>query len=274
MLQNSFKKPVRQPWRIRLFEVIFEADTPAGRWFDVALILTILLSVAVVFLDSVRSIRAVYGRILTVAEWIFTILFTVEYILRNICVEKRIHYITSFYGIVDLLGVIPTYLSLVFPGTRFLSVIRILRVQRIFRILNLSPYLSELRAILQALKASRRKIMVFLVLVLIIAVVVGSLMYVIEGESNGFNSIPHSLYWAIVTMTTVGYGDISPQTPLGQLLAAVLMIMGYSIIVVPTGIVSVEMIRNPGSGTQACPRCSAEGHDDDAVFCKYCGGKL
>jgi voltage-gated potassium channel len=265
------------PWRLKLHEIIFEADTPAGKWFDVVLIFSILLSVLAVMLDSVSGIRENYGSWFYTVEWFFTILFTIEYILRIVCVGRPIGYITSFYGIVDLLAIIPTYLSIVLPGSQYLLVIRILRILRIFRVLKLVQYISEARLLRQALRDSRRKITVFLFTVLTMVVIFGSLMYLIEGPVHGFTSIPRSIYWAIVTLTTVGYGDISPQTGLGQFLAALIMILGYSIIAVPTGIVTVAFAKvesKAGFNTQACPHCSAEGHDRDAKFCKYCGARL
>jgi voltage-gated potassium channel len=264
-------------WRLKLHEIIFEADTPAGKWFDVVLIFSILLSVVAVMLDSVTGIRENYGSWFYTVEWFFTILFTIEYILRIVCVGRPIGYITSFYGIVDLLAIIPTYLSIVLPGSQYLLVIRILRILRIFRVLKLVQYISEARLLRQALRDSRRKITVFLFTVLTMVVIFGSLMYLIEGPVHGFTSIPRSIYWAIVTLTTVGYGDISPQTGLGQFLAALIMILGYSIIAVPTGIVTVAFAKvesKAGFNTQACPHCSAEGHDRDAKFCKYCGARL
>ena len=263
-------------WRHRLHEGIFEADTPAGKAFDVALILAIVASVAAVMLDSMAGIRRVHGPLLLAAEWSFTLLFTVEYLLRLFSVRRPIRYATSFFGVVDLLSVIPTYLSLVIPGSRYLLVIRLLRVLRVFRILKLAQYVGEIRHLDRALRASRRKITVFLVTVLTLVVVLGSLMYVIEGEQHGFTSIPKGIYWAVVTLTTVGYGDISPHTNLGQSLAALVMILGYGIIAVPTGIVTVEFARafEPEVSTQACPQCAAEGHDPDALHCKLCGAKL
>ncbi|NOZ63204.1 MAG: ion transporter [Calditrichaeota bacterium] len=279
MPENEIKKisqPFVQHWRNRVHEIIFEADTPAGRWFDILLIASILLSVLVVMLDSVSSLKQQHGELLVDLEWLFTILFTIEYILRLISVGKALKYATSFYGIIDLLAILPTYISVFFPASRFLAVIRILRILRIFRILKLVQYLHEANALFQALRASRRKIVVFLFGVFSLVVILGSFMYIIEGEKNGFTSIPRSIYWAIVTLTTVGYGDISPQTGLGQTLAAIIMILGYSIIAVPTGVVTVEISRVQKSSvsTQVCPQCSREGHDSDAVFCKYCGAKL
>lgn len=275
MYNKSAQKEV-QPWRRKLQEIIFEADTKAGKLFDVLLIISILLSVAVVLLDSVKSINRVYGDVFYILEWFFTILFTIEYALRLICIGKPLRYAGSFYGIVDLLAILPTYLSIIFPGGHYLTVIRILRVLRIFRVLKLVQYLGQARLLMRALRDSRQKILVFLVTVVLLMVILGSMMYMIEGEQNGFTSIPRSIYWAIVTLTTVGYGDLSPITPLGQTLAAVIMILGYSIIAVPMGIVSVGLVKvsDKPVSTQACPQCSAEGHDADAVYCKYCGARL
>ncbi len=263
-------------WRLKVHEVIFEADTPAGKWFDVLLILAILASVFLVMLDSVSAVQKSYGSILLTGEWIFTILFTIEYILRLLSVGRPAAYASSFYGIVDLFAILPTYLSIFFPGAQYLLVIRILRVLRVFRILKLVQYLGEARMLTQALRASLRKIVVFLITVLTLVTIFGAFIYLVEDPQNGFTSIPKSIYWAIVTLTTVGYGDISPQTILGQLLSSLIMIIGYGIIAVPTGIVTVELAQafKRQISTQACPECSAEGHDKDAKFCKYCGSKL
>lgn len=261
-------------WRARLHEVIFEADTTAGKAFDILLILAILLSVAAVMLESVPRYRESHGVMLHRAEWVFTILFTIEYVLRWSCVRRPWRYATSFFGIVDLLAVVPTYLDVLIPGTHYLFVIRVLRLLRIFRVLKLVAFVGEAETLMRALGASRRKIMVFLLGVLAIVVIVGTAMYVLEGEGNGFTSIPVSIYWAIVTVTTVGYGDLSPQTGAGQTLAAFLMIIGYAIIAVPTGIVSVEIAHAAGISTQACPRCAAQGHPVDARFCHRCGASL
>lgn len=266
----------RDSWRARLHEVIFEADTPAGRRFDVALLWAIVLSVTAVSLESVESIREAYGTPLYVIEWFFTLLFTVEYLLRLLCVRQPARYARSFFGLVDLAAILPTYLSLLLPGTQSLIVIRALRLLRIFRVLKLAAFLSEARALLDAMRSSVRKIIVFLGAVLAVVLIAGTLMYLIEGPEHGFTSIPRSMYWAIVTMTTVGYGDIAPQTIPGQVLASLLMICGYGVIAVPTGIVSAEMVsRRPARiSTQACPDCGAEGHDPDAVHCKFCGTRL
>ena len=230
----------------------------------------------VVSLESVAAIRAEHGRLLLALEWFFTLLFTAEYVVRLLCVRKPARYASSFYGIVDLLAIIPTYLSVIFQGSQSLLVIRSLRLLRIFRVLKLTQYLGEAHVLMTALRASRRKVTVFLGTVLTVVLIMGSLMYLIEGEAHGFTSIPVSVYWAIVTMTTVGYGDIAPQSALGQMLAAALMIAGYAIIAVPTGIVSVELARasRRSTNTQSCPSCSAEGHDNDAKCCKYCGARL
>ncbi len=263
-------------WRLKLHEVIFEADTPAGKWFDVLLLVAILTSVILVMLDSVSTIQQSHGRFLLAGEWLFTILFTIEYLLRLLSVGRPLAYATSFYGLVDLMAILPTYLSILIPGAQYLLVIRILRVLRIFRILKLVQYLGEARLLMQALRASLRKVIVFLFTVLTLVTIFGALIYLIEDPQNGFTSIPKSIYWSIVTLTTVGYGDISPQTNLGQLVSAFIMILGYGIIAVPTGIVTVELAQayKRKISTQACPECSAEGHDKDAKFCKYCGAKL
>lgn len=276
MKRGGKNRPARSNWRLVLHEVIFEADTPAGKTFDVLLIASILVSVAAVMIDSVGAIRSHIGPLLYGIEWFFTLLFTVEYGLRLLCVGKPLKYAVSFYGIVDLLAIVPTYLSVFLPGSQYLLVIRIIRILRIFRILKLVNYLGEAQLLFRALRASRRKIAVFLYTVLTLVVIFGSLMYVFESEANGFTSIPRSIYWAIVTLTTVGYGDISPHTVIGQTLASMVMILGYAIIAVPTGIVTVEMSHAFGAtiSTQVCPACSAEGHDADAQHCKYCGALL
>ncbi len=271
------EKPDATSWRHRLHVVIFEADTPAGKIFDVALIACIALSILIVVLDSMQGISKKYGNLLYFFEWFFTLLFTVEYLLRLISVKRPWSYVFSFYGIVDLLSIIPTYLSIFLPGAQHLLVIRTLRVLRIFRIFKLVQYVGEAHMLVQALNSSRRKIAIFLFTVLNIVVIAGALMYLVEGGENGFTSIPRGIYWAIVTITTVGYGDIAPHTNLGQALAAVLMILGYAIIAVPTGIVSAELTmgaRLKNVSTQCCEQCSAEGHDADAKHCKYCGSEL
>ena len=260
----------------KLYSIIFEADTPAGKIFDVLLFVAIMVSVGLTMMSSVESIRSTYGDVLLISNAFFTVLFTIEYILRIYCSPHRVRYIRSFFGVVDLLAVLPFYIGIFFPSTRFLDVIRILRMLRIFRVLKMSQYVGEGDLLLNAMIASRRKIGIFIVAVLTIVVILGSLMYVIEGEENGFTSIPRAVYWAIVTITTVGYGDISPQTPLGQGLAACLMIIGYSIIAVPTGIITaeLELSENRPVSTKKCPSCGLTQHDGDANFCKKCGTKL
>jgi voltage-gated potassium channel len=265
------------PWQRKLHEVIFEADTPAGKAFDLALLGVILLSVALVLLESVAGIGAAYGSVLRALEWAITILFSMEYVLRLMCVGRPLRYALSFYGLVDLAAILPTYLSLVIGGAHSLAVIRALRLLRVFRILKLGHFVSEASLLGRALKASRRKILVFLGAVATMVLIIGAVMYLVEGEENGFTSIPQAIYWAVVTLTTVGYGDIAPQTVLGKTLASMVMIIGYGIIAVPTGIVTVELGKLGGKesvSTQACPQCGEEGHDSDAVHCKYCGAKL
>ncbi|MBN3036626.1 MAG: ion transporter [Bacteroidales bacterium] len=261
-------------WRARLHEIIFEADTPEGKTFDVVLLILIVMSIISVFLDSVASIRERFGPELHLAEWIFTLLFSVEYAFRIISTRRPSQYIFSFYGIIDLLAILPTWLSMVLAGSQYLIVIRILRLLRVFRILKLGRYVRASRTLTVALRQSRHKIIVFLEVVLTLVIIMGSLMYLIEGPDSGFSSIPRSIYWAIVTLTTVGYGDITPQTIPGQLLASVIMIIGYAIIAVPTGIISVEMARADQTNTQVCRNCQFPNHDDDAVYCKRCGHKL
>ena len=269
-------KSVLTGWRARLHQIIYEADTPAGKLFDAVLMSAILLSVLCVMLDSVAWISVEYGGALYAAEWFFTILFTIEYALRLMCVARPLKYATSFFGIVDLLAIVPAYIDLFLPGGRYLLIVRVLRVLRIFRTFKLFEYLDEGMYIVQALRASRKKISIFLATVMTAVVVLGSLMYLVEDGENGFTSIPRSIYWAIVTLTTVGYGDIAPKTTLGMGLASVVMILGYGMIAVPTGIVTVEMVHAASSkkSTQVCPSCAAEGHDADAVHCKFCGVKL
>jgi voltage-gated potassium channel len=265
------------PWKQRLHEIIFEADTPAGKWFDVLLLWSILISVIVVILESVKNLKLSFGHGFTIIEWSFTILFSLEYILRIIAIRKPIHYIFSFYGIIDLLSIIPTYLGLFVVGSQSLSVIRSLRLLRIFRIMKLARYLKEAQVLIGALKASRPKITVFLMAVFTITIVLGSVMYFIESEEAGFTSIPRSIYWTIVTLTTVGYGDIAPQTVLGQSIASLIMIIGYGIIAVPTGIVSAEIAMSPKKhqiSNNSCTHCSQEGHAANAKFCFKCGNKL
>jgi voltage-gated potassium channel len=265
----------RPRWRARLHEVIFEADTPGGRAFDIGLLIAIVVSVVAVMLESVADIRREHGDVLRALEWTVTVTFTIEYVLRLVAVDHPSRYARSFFGLVDLLAILPTYLGLVVPEAHSLMVIRVVRLLRVFRILKLARFLGEAQILLTALRASRRKITVFLGGIVTVVIVVGALMYVIEGEANGFSSIPTSMYWAVVTLTTVGYGDIAPRTTLGQFLAALLMILGYGIIAVPTGIVTVELA-NAGRvvSRQACPACGVDGHEPDAVHCKACGARL
>ncbi len=262
--------------RAKLHEIIFEADTPAGKVFDLALLVLILASIVAVMLESVTAVREDYGTVLRGFEWLVTILFTIEYILRLYSVGRPLAYATSFFGVVDLLAILPTYLSLIFGGAQSLLVIRALRLLRVFRVLKLVRFVGEGAQLSAALHASARKIVIFIGAILAIALIVGALIYLLEGEERGFTSIPQAMYWAIVTMTTVGYGDIAPQTVLGKFLATVIMILGYGIIAVPTGIVSVEMhaAARLAVSTQACPICSSEGHDTDVKFCKDCGARL
>jgi len=262
-------------WKEKLHEVIYEADTPAGKLFDIILLVAILSSVLFVMLESVDSIQLQYGTLLNIGEWVLTILFSIEYILRIISIKKPSKYIFSFYGVIDFLSTVPKYLSIFFIGTHSLVALRALRLLRIFRILKLARFIGESNNFIKALKASRAKIAVFLFFVLILCLILGTVMYLIEGGDNGFTSIPRSVYWAIVTLTTVGYGDIAPHTPLGQFIASIIMILGYGIIAVPTGIVTSEMTKNDiHLNTQSCPHCSHEQHNDDAIFCNQCGNKL
>ncbi|MHC4552620.1 MAG: ion transporter [Planctomycetota bacterium] len=270
-------QPTRSGARGRLYEIIFKADTPAGKAFDVVLIVCILLSVGVVMLESVRNIREQHAPLLRATEWVFTILFTIEYILRLYCVSNKLRYAKSFFGIIDLLSILPTYLIMI-PSVRVLRVIRILRVLRVFRVLKLGNHMKQADLLRNALYASRQKIIVFLCFVLTLVVIIGAVMYTIESPpadepdpDNGFSNIPQSIYWAIVTLTTVGYGDISPQTAPGKMLAAVVMLLGYAIIAVPTGIVTAQIVQAPPKQTYSCTNCGQTQHDADASHCKKCG---
>jgi voltage-gated potassium channel len=266
-------------WKIKLHEIIYEADTKHGKWFDIILILAILASIIFVMLESVKSFDDKYHNFLNIAEWVITILFTIEYIARIISIKKPTSYIFSFYGIIDLLATIPKYLSLIFVGTHALIALRALRLLRVFRILKLTRYSGASKTLMKALIASRIKIAVFLFSVVVLTIILGTIMYLIEGcdEGCGFTSIPRSMYWAIVTLTTVGYGDIAPHTPFGQFIASIVMILGYGIIAVPTGIVSSEIARADNTtqtNTQHCSNCSVDIHLDEAEFCHKCGEKL
>lgn len=268
--------PKVQAWRQKMYEIIFESNTPAGKAFDVALLWAIIISVLAVILESVRSYETRYGHILKVIEWFFTILFTIEYVARVIAVRRPRSYIFSLLGMIDFLAIVPTYLSLFLTGGQFLLAIRIIRLLRVFRIFKLSRFLGGAETIIAALTASIHKITVFLGAVLALVTIMGTLMYLIEGPGNGFTSIPKSIYWAIVTLTTVGYGDMVPATAFGKAIASLVMIAGYSIIAVPTGIVTVEL---GAAGLRlkdkrVCPVCNSRGHDEDAVFCKKCGNEL
>lgn len=263
--------------RLRLYEIIFEADTRAGRLFDVTLLCLIVASVGIIILESVEYFKANFRSYFLIVEWILTAIFTLEYILRVYTVPNKAKYIFSFFGIIDLIAVLPSYLALFIAGAHSLMIIRSIRLLRIFRILKLSRYVGEGQFLLAAMRASRHKIIVFLFTVITTVVIMGTVMYMVEGPEHGFTSIPRSIYWSIVTMTTVGYGDIAPKTDLGQFLASLLMILGYGVIAVPTGIVSAEMVSMKSSDkltTQVCPHCMREGHDSDATFCKFCGGQL
>lgn len=274
---HSSKEKKLAEWREKLHEIIFEADTPAGKMFDVILLWAILLSVITVMLETVSSFADNFHNALVILEWIFTILFTIEYILRLVSVGKPWKYVFSFMGMVDLLSVLPTYISLLIAGPQYLMVIRTIRLVRIFRILKLSRYLKEAAVLKQALRDSLVKIGIFIGGVLILVLLIGTLMYIIEGPEHGFTSIPTAMYWTIVTITTVGYGDIAPGTPIGKALASVIMLLGYGIIAVPTGIVTSQIINRKSNldyNTRSCPECSREGHDANAKHCKYCGAVL
>ncbi|SDB43343.1 voltage-gated potassium channel [Flavobacteriaceae bacterium MAR_2010_188] len=277
-------------WKYKLHQIIYEADTPAGKLFDVVLLVTIIASIILVMLESVNEIDREYHELINISEWTITILFSIEYVLRIITVNKPIKYITSFYGVIDLLSTIPKYLSFFFTGTHAFAALRALRLLRVFRVLKLARYMGASNHLVSAIKASRAKISVFLFAVIIVAIIMGTVMYMVEGEENGFSNIPKSVYWCIVTLTTVGFGDIAPQTPLGQFLATIIMILGYGIIAVPTGIVSAEYTNmskdKDASGkarptepqvqlnSQSCSNCLADNHKDGAEFCYRCGYRL
>ena len=265
-------------WKKRLHEIIYEADTKEGKVFDVILLIAILASILLVMLESIESFDTKYHEVLNIGEWIITILFSIEYILRIFSIKKPTTYIFSFFGVIDFLSTIPMYLSFIFAGSQGLLALRALRLLRVFRILKLARYIGASNKLMIALRGSRAKIAVFLLFVLIVCIILGTVMYMVEGEENGFTNIPKSIYWAIVTLTTVGFGDIAPQTPLGQLIASAIMILGYSIIAIPTGIVSSEMtktdINKIETNTQSCPACLDEEHTEGATFCHNCGSIL
>lgn len=271
------EKPVEKNWRLRLHEVIYESNTLAGKSFDVALLVCILASILIVMLDSVAVYHKKYGHEFFVLEWVFTGLFTLEYILRLVCIRKPLRYVFSLLGLIDLLAIVPSYMSVFYAGAQSFLVLRGLRLLRIFRIFKLSHFLSEMQFLGVAIKGSAYKISIFTLFVMTMVVILGSVMYLVEKGQNGFTSIPDSIYWAIVTITTVGYGDISPTTPAGKFVASIIMLMGYGIIAVPTGIVTTEMalaVKKRQQQNEACPNCGREGHDSDARYCKYCGAQL
>jgi voltage-gated potassium channel len=264
-------------WRYRLHEIIYESNTAAGKAFDVSLLVLIIASIFIVMLDSIDKWHQLYGDSFQTLEWIFTVLFTVEYALRLVSIKKPFTYVVSFLGIIDLIAIIPSYLSIFLVGAQSLLVFRALRLLRVFRIFKLTHFLSEMQFLGVAIKGSLRKISIFMLIVLTLVVILGSVMYLIEKGQNGFSNIPDSIYWAIVTITTVGYGDISPVTSLGKFVASIIMLMGYGIIAVPTGIVTTEMalaVRKREQKHEVCRKCGKEGHDMDAKYCKNCGELL
>lgn len=274
--QAEFGKPA-DGWRLRMYTIIFEADTRDGLIFDLVLIGAILASVFVVMLDSVQDIHARHGNVLLALEWGFTLMFSIEYIARLCCVQRPLRYATSFFGIIDLLSVLPTYISVLVPEASAFLDVRTLRLIRVFRVLKLTLYMAEYQMLMQALRASRRKILVFISMVLMAVLLMGTLMYVIEGPERGFTSIPMTMYWGIVTLTTVGYGDIVPQTDIGKMLASLMMLLGWGTLAVPTGIVTAEMAWQRGlrvPTTRTCHECLSEGHEAGARFCKDCGSPL
>lgn len=269
--------PQSADWRYRLHEIIYESNTRAGKAFDVGLLIAIFTSILVVMLDSVQSLHKPYATLFNRLEWFYTILFTIEYTLRLISIRKPWSYVFSILGLIDLLALIPSYLSIVIPGAQSLLVFRALRLLRVFRIFKLADFLTEIHFLTTALHNSLRKISIFLLTVLTLTVILGSIMYLVEKRENGFSNIPESIYWAIVTITTVGYGDISPVTPMGKFVASVVMLIGYAIIAVPTGIITHDIAvatRQKKELPESCPSCGREGHESDALFCKHCGSSL
>jgi voltage-gated potassium channel len=274
--KSDFGKP-DSGWRTRFYTIVFEADTRAGKAFDIALMVVIVLSVLTVIVESVPTIRAYQFQTLYALEWVFTLLFTLEYVLRLLCVKRPLRYVFSFFGIIDLLSILPNYIAFFVPEAHALIDIRLLRMLRVFRVLKLPRYFDESQILMEALRNSRHKIAVFLGTIFILCIILGTLMYLVEGPANGFTSIPTSMYWAVVTLTTTGYGDIHPKTPFGQFITALVMLMGYGIIALPTGIVGAELAmsmsrRKPT--TRTCTQCLTEGHDAGAGFCKDCGSAL
>ncbi len=271
------EKPNTTAWRSRLHNTIYESNTTAGRIFDVALLVLIISSIIVVMLDSIEAYHQRYGELFYILEWVFTGLFTLEYLLRLISIKSPLKYVFSFFGLIDLLAIIPSYLSILFTGAQSLLVLRALRLLRVFRIFKLTHFLTEMEFLKAALTTSLKKILIFMLVVLTLVIILGSVMYLVENGENGFISIPDSIYWAIVTITTVGYGDIAPVTPTGKFIASIMMFIGYGIIAVPTGIITTEMAnaaRLRKHGHEACPGCGREGHDKNAVYCKFCGTLL
>lgn len=270
------QKEHHSDWRLHWREIIFETNTREGKAFDLILLLLILLSVALVMVDSITGIHLRYGFYLYIGEWLFTFLFTIEYVMRIITSRNARHYIFSFFGVIDLLAIVPTYLSIFLFGYQYLTIIRVFRLLRIFRILKLVRFIRASHTLAQSIKANRFKILVFLEFILLVVTILGSVMYLVEGPENGFKNIPTSIYWAIVTLTTVGYGDIAPQTAFGQIIASFIMILGYSVIAIPTGFVTFEMIKldQQKSDARVCSDCGQEGHPEGARFCCHCGNQI
>ncbi|MGI2114250.1 ion transporter [Shewanella frigidimarina] len=272
----NIEEKADSPLKQQLRSVIFGTETPAGKRFDITLMVCIVLSVILIFIDTIEHINSQYGDYISIAEWTFTVFFTVEYILRLYCSLNRLHYARSFFGVVDLVSILPSYLGLIFPGANVALALRVLRLFRVFRVLKLLRYLSDDNLLIKAMMQSSRKVFIFFFSVSLIIMVLSVVMYVVEGPNNGFTSIPKSMYWTVVTITTVGYGDITPQTPLGQGIAALTMLIGYSIIAIPTGIltaeISHEMVRT--RDLRKCSNCGKKGHDNDAEYCNHCGSEL